>query len=347
MDDEAMGMGMMQQSGDEHIEALNLDHEDDEEHGEECLHPDSHKSSTDPIVAAQHQLHHLHQVSPNEYEGIGDLEFAGEFVNDQTNDYNSMQFHSRNYASKDAAEGITAQSPDEYHPVSEYEQRLRSNSLFSALLNEPKPNNAASSVFTRRAAAATASNQQQFGSWMDSSHSPVPSAQNRKGGISIMKKNSDNGRRPNQKGSLGASLEAERKKREKEELKEKKKKERQEKKERKSLEKKKVPAVETEIEEHVPGSGKPHPLTDPKLIFSIDENGLQQCERPEGWIGAYSPDSRKIRVGRFHEKRHQRVWTKSVKYDVRKNFADSRLRVKGRFVKKEDELMMRELMSLT
>ena len=34
---------------------------------------------------------------------------------------------------------------------------------------------------------------------------------------------------------------------------------------------------------------------------------------------------------------HGRVWKKSVQYDVRKNFADTRLRVKGRFVKKEDE----------
>ena len=49
----------------------------------------------------------------------------------------------------------------------------------------------------------------------------------------------------------------------------------------------------------------------------------------------------------FFEKRKQRVWTKKVKYDVRKNFADSRLRVKGRFVKKEDEELLRELMNLT
>jgi hypothetical protein len=46
-------------------------------------------------------------------------------------------------------------------------------------------------------------------------------------------------------------------------------------------------------------------------------------------------------------KRHKRIWTKRVKYDVRKNFADSRLRVKGRFVKKEDEELLRELLNMT
>lgn len=66
----------------------------------------------------------------------------------------------------------------------------------------------------------------------------------------------------------------------------------------------------------------------------------------KGYIGAYSPEQRKKRIERFVEKRSRRVWTKKVKYDVRKNFADSRLRVKGRFVKKEDEEIMRELMTI-
>lgn len=61
----------------------------------------------------------------------------------------------------------------------------------------------------------------------------------------------------------------------------------------------------------------------------------------EGFIGAYSPESRRQRIQKFLEKRSRRVWTKKVKYDVRKNFADSRLRVKGRFVKKEDEEVLR------
>ena len=71
-----------------------------------------------------------------------------------------------------------------------------------------------------------------------------------------------------------------------------------------------------------------------------------QIEPQKKYIGIYSPEARKKRVQRFFEKRKQRVWTKKVKYDVRKKFADSRLRVKGRFVKKEDEELLRELMNL-
>ena len=58
------------------------------------------------------------------------------------------------------------------------------------------------------------------------------------------------------------------------------------------------------------------------------ENGLTNMLRSPDFIGAYDPDARKQRIGRFIEKRNRRVWTKKVKYDVRKNFADSRLRVK-------------------
>ncbi|KAG7383884.1 hypothetical protein PHYPSEUDO_003241 [Phytophthora pseudosyringae] len=71
------------------------------------------------------------------------------------------------------------------------------------------------------------------------------------------------------------------------------------------------------------------------------------CFRKEGWVGSYSPKSRKERVQRYLRKRQKRVWVKEVKYDVRKNFANTRLRVKGRFVTREDEKTMRELLSFT
>eukprot|EP01040_Poterioochromonas_malhamensis_P009432 gene9432-10243_t len=67
------------------------------------------------------------------------------------------------------------------------------------------------------------------------------------------------------------------------------------------------------------------------------KQGIPIPPKGEGYIGIYSPEERKIRIQRFLEKRKHRMWAKKVKYDVRKNFADSRIRVKGRFVKKEEE----------
>jgi hypothetical protein len=63
-------------------------------------------------------------------------------------------------------------------------------------------------------------------------------------------------------------------------------------------------------------------------------------------VGIYGPEERKARIARFLEKRRNRVWAKKVKYDVRKNFADSRLRIKGRFVKKEDEVALNVMTTL-
>ena len=81
----------------------------------------------------------------------------------------------------------------------------------------------------------------------------------------------------------------------------------------------------------------------PNQSFSVPTNpNADGSLNQEGFIGAYSPESRRERIQKFLEKRSRRVWTKKVKYDVRKNFADSRLSVKGRFVKKEDEEVLRD-----
>ncbi|CAI5743004.1 unnamed protein product [Peronospora destructor] len=77
-----------------------------------------------------------------------------------------------------------------------------------------------------------------------------------------------------------------------------------------------------------------------------------QRKRREGssdgkYIGSYSPEARRKCIERFLEKRKRRVWAKKVDYDVRKNFANSRLRIKGRFVKKEDEELLCQLLSYT
>jgi hypothetical protein len=265
----------------------------------------------------QQQQQQPNMVSPP-FDGIGDLEFAGEFVSDES-DYMNLPPQIQEAAS----------SPAENSTMSEYERRMRSNSLFSALLNDPRASGA----------TTTASHaHQQYGQWMEP-HAVSSSSS----GIQIGQ--ASNNRRSSS--GIAASLEAEQKKREKQERKELKKKERLERKERKEQEKRQAAAVEEEDQPYVPGSGRPRSLSDPNLRARLDDDGLVHVDRPEGWVGAYSPDSRKVRIERFLEKRNHRVWTKTVKYDVRKNFADSRLRVKGRFVKKEDEVLMRELISLT
>ncbi|RLN88669.1 hypothetical protein BBJ28_00022927, partial [Nothophytophthora sp. Chile5] len=82
-------------------------------------------------------------------------------------------------------------------------------------------------------------------------------------------------------------------------------------------------------------------------ISAAGESEHHHSEAEAKYIGSYSPEARRKRIERFLEKRKRRVWAKKVDYDVRKNFANSRLRVKGRFVKKEDEELLCQLMSYT
>jgi len=52
-----------------------------------------------------------------------------------------------------------------------------------------------------------------------------------------------------------------------------------------------------------------------------------------GRIGIYTREERDTIINRYHEKRKRRVWKKKIRYHCRKNLADRRERVKGRFVK--------------
>ena len=56
----------------------------------------------------------------------------------------------------------------------------------------------------------------------------------------------------------------------------------------------------------------------------------------DGRIGQYTREERREIIRRYHEKRKRRVWKKKIRYHCRKNLADRRVRVKGRFVKAEE-----------
>lgn len=52
-------------------------------------------------------------------------------------------------------------------------------------------------------------------------------------------------------------------------------------------------------------------------------------------IGTISLEQRKLKIMRFLEKRKRRQWGRKISYDCRKRVADSRLRCKGRFIRKD------------
>jgi len=83
-------------------------------------------------------------------------------------------------------------------------------------------------------------------------------------------------------------------------------------------------ATETTAEKN--GLPLPHALDKYKSIYNKN-----------GRIGIYTPLERAAIIAKFNTKRGRRVWNKKIRYNCRKNLADRRMRVKGRFVKRAVE----------
>jgi hypothetical protein len=79
----------------------------------------------------------------------------------------------------------------------------------------------------------------------------------------------------------------------------------------------------------------PPALSGSAIVVSI-QLSLQIYNRG-GRIGIYTPSERAAILSRFHHKRSRRVWNKKIRYSCRKNLADRRMRVKGRFVKRSEQ----------
>ncbi|OMJ70340.1 hypothetical protein SteCoe_31694 [Stentor coeruleus] len=68
------------------------------------------------------------------------------------------------------------------------------------------------------------------------------------------------------------------------------------------------------------------------LMHSMEKNDVQI-------VGTLTLKQRKEKIAKYLEKRKKRNWHKKIYYDCRKKVADNRLRVKGRFVKREQAIL--------
>mmetsp|Transcript_17754 Transcript_17754/g.17725 ORF Transcript_17754/g.17725 Transcript_17754/m.17725 type:complete len:116 (+) Transcript_17754:252-599(+) len=59
---------------------------------------------------------------------------------------------------------------------------------------------------------------------------------------------------------------------------------------------------------------------------------------PDHIIGTITLEERRKKIKKYLEKRQRRTWNKKISYDCRKRVADGRLRIKGRFVTKEQAI---------
>ena len=77
--------------------------------------------------------------------------------------------------------------------------------------------------------------------------------------------------------------------------------------------------------------------THPDRNFISEPSTMKQVYNKNGRIGIYTPAERAAIIQKFNAKRARRVWNKKIRYNCRKNLADRRMRIKGRFVKRSVE----------
>ena len=85
-----------------------------------------------------------------------------------------------------------------------------------------------------------------------------------------------------------------------------------------------MPPTQQQYQQYQPIPAQPQPYPRPDMLS-------------EPRVGAYNAQDRRVLLEKFHAKRLRRLDTggkKTIRYGIRKNLADSRLRIKGRFVKR-------------
>jgi len=71
----------------------------------------------------------------------------------------------------------------------------------------------------------------------------------------------------------------------------------------------------------------------------------QQSINPNSMVGTITLEERRKKISKYLEKRKRRTFCKRISYECRKRVADKRLRVKGRFVTKEQASQFNDMNS--
>lgn len=83
------------------------------------------------------------------------------------------------------------------------------------------------------------------------------------------------------------------------------------------------------------------------MAFPHSLDKYKEVYNKNGRIGIYTPAERAAIISKFNSKRTRRTWKKKIRYNCRKNLADRRMRVKGRFVKRSVEETAKDDATLT
>lgn len=78
-----------------------------------------------------------------------------------------------------------------------------------------------------------------------------------------------------------------------------------------------------------------HMTDNPDTIANFFEK-YASIYNQNGRVGIYTKEERSAIIQRYREKRKRRNWKKQVRYTCRKDLADRRIRIRGRFVKLDD-----------
>ena len=89
----------------------------------------------------------------------------------------------------------------------------------------------------------------------------------------------------------------------------------------------------------------PDPTETPRFPNPLNKESVGQSRKSNA-IGKISAEERRKKIDKYRLKKQRRIWKKKVSYKCRKLLADKRIRIKGRFITKEESERVKGLLNV-